>query len=150
MGVRGPELGSQLMTNADVVRRFVEVSSNPDASEADFEAITTPELRIHTHPNMVAPQGHVRTAAESLTALRQGRSFVSDQRWEIHDVTEAPNGLVVMRATWSAALAMDAGVMTRGTLLRAEVAAFALVSEGRIARYETYDCYYLPEIPAPP
>ena len=137
------------MPSADVVRRFVELSSNPEATEAEFEAVTAPKLRIRTHPNMLAPEGHERTTAESLVALRQGRSFVTDQRWEIHDLIEAGHGLVIMRATWSAALAMDAGVMTRGTRLRAEVAAFALVSEGRIARYETYDCYYLPAIPDP-
>ena len=46
-----------------------------------------------------------------------------------------------VRYTWTGVIAVDRGQFRRGQELTAHVAAFANISTGRIAHFETYDCY---------
>lgn len=137
-----------MTTATDVVRAFLDLSAAAEATKEQFLELTHEELRVRTRPNLVAPNGHERSAVESIAALRLGQRLVKGQRWDVHELTEYAEGRVVLRATWSATLGLDAGELQQGATLRAEVAAFATVRDGKLVEYETFDCYYAPEPPA--
>jgi hypothetical protein len=69
------------------------------------------------------------------------------QTWQVHSIEQVADDRVVVRASWSATLASDAGSFAAGTTLRAELAQFFELRGGRISRLETFDCYYPPASP---
>jgi ketosteroid isomerase-like protein len=65
---------------------------------------------------------------------------MSEQRLEGLEVLPAGD-CVVARAAWSGTLAVDAAPLRAGSTLRARLAMFFTVRDGRVFRQENYDCY---------
>jgi hypothetical protein len=92
------------------------------------------------HPNPISPRGATSDLDRIVAASAAGAALLSSQRYSIRDVLEVGD-LVIFRYTWTGVIAVDRGQFRRGQQLTAHVAAFATISNGRIARFETYDCY---------
>lgn len=131
-------------SDVDVVRRFINLVAS--GSEG-VEALTAPDLNVVTHPNLFAPNGHVRSHAESAAARQAGKQIAPAQTWDIRTIEETSSGRVTVRVTWSTTLAAAAGPYAAGTQLRAELAQFFELRGGLISRIETFDCYYPPHMP---
>jgi ketosteroid isomerase-like protein len=121
----------------EAVRRLIEATTAAEPDEAVAGALLAPDLQHVTHPNAFFPNGSVEDREAMLTAARLGRAQMASQHWEIHEIAETSAGAVVVRATFTGALVQGFGVT-----LKAEVAAFYTVREGRVSRIETFNCFY--------
>jgi len=92
------------------------------------------------HPNLVSPQGSTRDRSALLASFEAGRRLMSEQRLEDLEVLPAGDR-VVARADWSGTLAVDAAPLRAGSTLRAHLAMFFTIRDGRVFRQENYDCY---------
>ena len=48
---------------------------------------------------------------------------------------------MIFRYIWTGVVGVDRGPFTAGQEIVAHIAAFATIADGRIAGFETYDCY---------
>ena len=58
----------------------------------------------------------------------------------MHHVVEQGDHVAVQH-TWTATMAVDAGLVSAGTELVAHVAAFYVFRDGLVLRQSSYDCY---------
>ena len=107
---------------------------------ADLEPLFAPDATTTEHPNAISPRGRVVGLADILTGSTAGASLLARQRYEVRDAF-AVGDLAVLRLTWTAVIAADAGPFRAGQELTAHIAQFVRVRDGRIASIETYDCY---------
>ena len=124
----------------DVVRRYYAVVSDLASTEAELAPLLAAGLRVTEHPNAVTPRGAVRDLAATLAGFRAGRALLARQAFDLHEVVVAGSRAAV-RATWHGVVGVDAGPYRAGEELRAHVAAFLDVREGRVVDHETFDCY---------
>jgi ketosteroid isomerase-like protein len=125
---------------ADVVRRYYQAVSDLHGPEEEVMNLLADDVRIVEHPNAITPNGAVRDRAEALAGLQRGRALLSQQRFALHEVL-VQGDRVAVRATWTGVVGIDAGPLSRGDALTAQVAALLTVRDGRIVEHETFDCY---------
>jgi ketosteroid isomerase-like protein len=92
------------------------------------------------HPNLIAPHGATHGVDAIIAGSDAGAALMQSQRYDIRDVVEAGD-LVIFRYRWTGLVGVDRGPFTTGQELVGHIAAFATIADGRIARFETYDCY---------
>jgi ketosteroid isomerase-like protein len=92
------------------------------------------------HPNPVAPNGGTHDLDQIVAASDAGAALLQSQRYDIRDIVESGD-LVIFRYVWTGVVGVDRGPFTAGQQIVAHIAAFATIADGRIARFETYDCY---------
>lgn len=91
-------------------------------------------------PNPMSPDGADRNLPEVLQAAEQGREVVTDQVFQI--ATEAVDGdRVIFEVNWSATLKVDFPHAPAGSRIRARIAIFLLIRDGRVAAQQNYDAY---------
>jgi ketosteroid isomerase-like protein len=100
----------------------------------------TPDATSIEHPNPIAPYGATHDVDHIVAASDAGAALMQSQRYDISDVVEAGD-LVIFRYTWTGIVGVDRGPFRIGQQIVAQIAAFATIADGRIARFETYDCY---------
>jgi ketosteroid isomerase-like protein len=133
----------------DLVRRYVAAVADLAADEAEVGRLLDPEMELVEHPNPIRPSGARTDRAGVLDGLRAGKELLAEQSFEVHEVLAGDGAeRLALRATWSGVTRVDRGTVPAGTELRAEIAAFVTVRDGRILRHETYDCYLPPRLPA--
>ncbi|WP_231493811.1 nuclear transport factor 2 family protein [Nocardiopsis sp. CNT312] len=110
---------------------------------ADTEELTSffhPDA-VHTQlPNVLFPEGTVRTLKEVTAASEQGRGMLSEQSFEVVEAM-ASGDRVAAEVAWSGTLAVPLGGLPAGHVLRAHVATFLEFRDGRIIAQRNYDCY---------
>jgi ketosteroid isomerase-like protein len=137
---RSIALSARTPTTAEVVRRYYELVAGSDTTPDELQAVLHPDARLVEHPNPVVPQGAVRGVTETLQGFRAGKTLLSAQEFEIHEVlADGPRASV--RGNWRGPLAQDAGPYLSGTVLEARIAAWLTVRDGQVVEHETFDCY---------
>ncbi len=117
--------------------RALEAGEHGEALRAYFtEDATTLE-----HPNLLKPRGATAALPEMLAASSAGAGLLREQRYLVRSIHEGPDSSVIARVRWSATIGKSLGPFREGQTLRAELAQFILVREGRVAAIETFDCY---------
>src|SRR3954454_10251397 len=114
-----------------ILHDFFEAAAAFD--EHALAKLIHPEVRIREMPNAINREGTERDAETARAALRKGATLLAEQSYEVHDVLRAGDRIAA-RATWR-------GRLNDGQELKAEIATFTEVREGRIYRHATYDCY---------
>src|SRR3954470_23425295 len=99
-----------------------------------LERVLHPEARISEMPNAINRGGTERDMVEAREAFERGKGLLSAQSYDVHDVITAGDKIAA-RATWTGTLAAN------GQTLKAHIATFSEVRDGRIFRHATYDCY---------
>ena len=121
---------------ARALHRAIEEGKHGEELRAHF----TEDAVVVEHPNLVKPAGAVMSLEAMLEASKLGAGLLARQAYDLREATELED-LAVLRLAWTGELARDAGPFVEGQVLRARVAQFVGVRDGRIARIETYDCY---------
>jgi ketosteroid isomerase-like protein len=121
----------------EVVRRLIAATTAAEPDEKEIGALLADDVQHVTHPNAFIPNGSVEDRDAMLASSRRGAREMASQHWDIHELAEIAPGTVVVRATWTGQLLQGLAIR-----VRAEVAAFYTVNEGRVTRVETYDCFY--------
>ena len=99
-----------------------------------LERVLHPEARIREMPHAINQGGTERNTVQAREAFERGKGLLSSQRYDVHDVIETGDRIAA-RATWTGTLAAN------GQQLKAHIATFSEVRDGRIFRHATYDCY---------
>lgn len=123
------------------VRRYYEVVGDLASTEEQLEGLLDPAVRVVIHPNTIEPNGSVRDRDAVLAGFRAGRTMLSAQSFDVHDVLVGGDGRAAVKATWSGTVAVELPGLAPGTELVAEVASLLTVSGGRIVGQESFDCY---------
>ena len=131
-----------------LVERYIHATASPATTSDELAALVHPEVEATIHPNITAPTGTHSDLPEMQAGLKAGQSLLAWQKYEIHghDVVSADR--VITRTTWTGELAIDLGPWPAGTRLRAEIAMFFTLRDGKIYRQENFDCYWPVEPPA--
>lgn len=122
------------------VRRYYSVVADLNTTEGDLRPLLDPRRRVVEHPNAVTPHGASRDLEATVAGLRAGKSLLSQQTFEVHEVVSSGRRAAV-RATWRGTIGIDAGPYRKGQQLHAHVAALLSVEAGRVLHHETFDCY---------
>lgn len=116
--------------------RALEAGVHGEALRAFF----TDDATTTERPNLVKPRGGSNALEHMLAASTAGAGLLEKQTYlvgHVHTIGDE----VIVRAVWTGVIGRDVGAFRRGQELRAHLAQFFLVRDGKIARIETYDCY---------
>jgi ketosteroid isomerase-like protein len=127
------------MSAESVVRRYLDVVFGAGTRD-ELDALLHPELRFVEHPNLVNPRGTERDKATMLETFDRGRALLARQSFEVAELVVRDTDVVV-RGTWTGAVAAAAGGLPAGAELRAHIAMFVEVEDGLVRRQTNYDCY---------
>ena len=100
----------------------------------------TDDMQNIEHPNLLFPEGRRSVLAEVLRASERAPQLIAQQRYEVRELLVVGDR-VAARISWSGVLKVGFGSFAAGDTLRAEIAQFVTVRDGRIAEKQTYDCY---------
>ncbi|MEU1973589.1 nuclear transport factor 2 family protein [Microbacterium sp. NPDC019599] len=119
-------------TTEDIVRRYFAIVADLGSTADELRAIVLNDAVFIERPNPISPNGHVRTLDETVAGFEAGKSRLTAQSIEIHEVLVAGERAAV-RSTWRGTIG--------ATEIVAHMAGFVTVRDGRIAAHETFDCY---------
>jgi limonene-1,2-epoxide hydrolase len=93
-------------------------------------------------PHLLAPRGSTKTLDAVLSGAEDSGKVVTAQRFDVLRTT-CEGSRVVIEADWSATLLMDLRYWDAGDTIRARTTSVFEVSDGRILRQNSYDCYFV-------
>jgi ketosteroid isomerase-like protein len=125
--------------NLEIVTSYLRALEG-GAVDAELEAFLHEEAVIHVLPNRIAPQGQVRDRAAAVADSAKGKKLLREQRYAVRS-SIATGDTVVLEVEWSGTLAVGFGSLPEGYELRAYVAMFLELLDGRIVSQRNYDCY---------
>lgn len=125
--------------NTKIAHRYHEAVARGIAGE-ELARFFTPDVIHRELPNALFPDGAVRDLAAILEAAGSGQKVLSDQHFEVINAVAAGDQ-VALEVVWSGTLAVPFGALPSGHVLRAHIATFLEIREGRIAGQRNYDCY---------
>jgi ketosteroid isomerase-like protein len=126
-------------TKLDTIRALFDAIQGKRA-DLDIASFYTPDVIQDEFPNRVVPNGIRRDLKAIREASERGKGVMKEQTLEIVN-TVSSGDTVVVEAKWSGTLAIDAGPIPKGTVMRARFAQFYEFRDGRIAAMRNYDCF---------
>lgn len=126
------------MTTRDIVTAYIQAVEAQKVDEA--QRLMHPEIENVEHPNKLLPGGKRYDLAAMRAAGERGRAAMASQRFEIRHMIVEGNRAAVQIA-WSGTLAVAAGSLPAGHVLRAQVCSIIELKDGKIWRQEQYDCF---------
>ena len=107
----------------------------------DWERWFAPDVVQEEFPNRLLPEGARRDLAGLREAAMRGHALLSDQGFELLELT-AQGSRVVVEAEWHGTVARDLGPFKAGTALRTRFAQVLELRGGKIVALRNYDCFY--------
>jgi ketosteroid isomerase-like protein len=125
--------------NVDLARRYIAAIA---AFETDGLArFFGPGFVQVEMPNLMTPKGQSRDGAACIEGSKKGAAILSSQQFDIENVVAADDW-VSLETKWVGVLKVGFGDVKPGTEMRAEIAMFLRVKDGRIVYQRNYDCYH--------
>lgn len=106
----------------------------------DLRTLFTPDAVVVERPNLLKPAGATSGLEDMVKAASAGASLLAWQKYEVRSAIEQ-GPLAVLRLTWTAKIARDAGPFRKCQKLTAHIAQFVETRDGLVAGIETFDCY---------
>ena len=122
-----------------IVERYLKAIEDGATAET-LSALFTPDAVQEEFPNRLLPMGKRRDLGGMLEASERGRKAMAAQRFEILSVV-ASGSQVALEVVWTGTLAVPFGTLSAGDKMRARIAIFLEIRDGRIAAQRNYDCY---------
>lgn len=88
----------------------------------------------------MSPAGIRADLAGIRAAGERGRALMASERYEIRQMTVEGDRAAVQIA-WSGTLAVAAGPLPAGHVMRAQICSILELKDGKIWRQEQYDCF---------
>jgi ketosteroid isomerase-like protein len=134
------DLTSDEADNLAVVRRYLQAVAQPHATLDNLAAFLHPDVIQEELPNLVVPSGIKRDWAALSVARAKGAQVITNQSYEI--LTSLCRGdRVALEVLWTGTLQVPYGPRPPGSVMRAHMAAFFQLRDGRIVHQRNYDCY---------
>jgi len=133
--------GNAIMTSSNVARarEYLAAVSAGESFDKLF-AFYAPDVLIQEFPNRIAPQGHVRRAAEIGEAYERGRKIMRSQTYRVQRELESGDE-VAIELEWTGVLGVPVMGLAAGSEMKAFVAMFLTFRDGKIVSQRNYDCY---------
>ena len=129
--------------NVELAREYLRAveSMGPPENVARFYGV---EMEFHEFPNRIAPLGRVRRRGDLQAAYGQAQKLLRSQRYEVRRIVE--NGdEVAVELEWTGVLAVPVASaamnLAAGHEMKAFVAMFLTIRDGKIVSHRNYDCY---------
>jgi ketosteroid isomerase-like protein len=126
------------MTTRELVTAYIRAVESMVPGAAD--PYLHPDVELVEHPNRMAPGGQRMDAAGLRAAGERGRKLMASQRYDIRNII-VDGDRVAVQFEWSGTLAIAAGPLPAGHVLRAEICSVIELKDGKVWRQEQYDCY---------
>lgn len=136
MHERTTTLVSANTPNITVAIAFLRtVEAGVDPSELVTADVIEEEL-----PNWLSPNGATRDLAAMRAGIARGKTIFSKQNYDIRNMVGGTD-YVAFEIDWQGELAVALAGLEAGTTLRARVAFFFEIRDGRISKIRHYDCF---------
>jgi ketosteroid isomerase-like protein len=126
--------------NAALVRQYYAAMARGPAP-LEWERWFAPDVVQEEFPNRLLPEGARRDLAGLREAAAKGQALLSEQRFDLLELT-AQGNRVVVEAEWHGTVARDLGPFNAGMVLRTRFAQVFEFRGGKIAALRNYDCFY--------
>ena len=127
------------MTTREIVSAYIRAIEAQSLDEVN--GFLHPEVEQLEHPNKLLPQGKRYDLAAMRAAGERGKALMASQRYEIrHMIVEGDRAAVQIH--WSGTLAVAAGPLPAGHVMRAEICTIIELRDGKVWRQEQYDCFW--------
>lgn len=123
-----------------IVRRYYDVVADLSSGGDDLQPLLGPSFRVTEHPNPISPTGAVRDRDATIQGFLAGKNLLREQSFDVHEIVVAGDRAAA-RLTWRGVVDIDAGPLSAGQELVAEIASFLTVRDGHVVEQETFDCY---------
>ena len=107
---------------------------------AELAEFFTADAREQGLPNPFSPRGDDRPLVEMLAAVERGRQLFRARSYEVVSAVATAQGAAI-EVLWIGTLAVAIDKLPVGSQLRARVALFFEIRDGRIALVRHYDSY---------
>lgn len=125
--------------NIRLVHRYLSAVERGAVGE-ELAAFYAPEVVQHEYPNRLLASGATRDLSAILQSAVRGQAAVAEQRYAIRSIV-ASGDTVGLEVDWSARLKIALGKLAVGEELRARLAMFITLENGRIVSQRNYDCF---------
>jgi predicted ester cyclase len=99
-----------------------------------------PDVVQEELPNRLNPGGVRRDLAGLLASAEKGQAVIAGQRYQVRSAV-ADGDRVALEIDWSGTLKVAIGALAAGAVMRAHLATFLELREGRIVAQRSYDCF---------
>ncbi len=106
----------------------------------DLDEWYAPDAEQVEYPNLYMPKGAKRTLDALKQASLSGSKLLKKQEFILKHA-HLSGATVILELEWIATLAMAAGPLPAGGIMRAHFAQFIEFHKGKIFRQRTYDCF---------
>jgi ketosteroid isomerase-like protein len=125
--------------NIALIREYLSSLEGGDVGQALTRFFTDDAVQ-EEFPNRLNPTGGRSDLGTIVERSELGKQILRSQSYDIRS-TIASGVEVAVEAEWRATLAVPVGPLPAGSEMRAHLAMFFELSEGRIRRQRNYDCF---------
>jgi ketosteroid isomerase-like protein len=126
------------MSTRDIVTSYLRAVESHDLDEV--ARWLHPEVVVVEHPNRISPAGKRYDRAALWEAAERGKALMASERYEVRAmIVEGDRAAVQIE--WSGTLAVAAGPLPAGHVMRAQLCSIIELRDGKIWRQEQYDCF---------
>lgn len=125
--------------NLSTIRAYLAALESGALGDALARFFTADARQVEL-PNRLNPNGGESDLPTLLKRAEQGRNLLRRQTYEVR-AEVAQGSRVAVEATWSAVLAVPLGSLPAGSAMKAHLAMFFELADGRIALQRNYDCF---------
>lgn len=125
--------------NIDTVRRYLAALSEQVTGE-ELGRFFHDQVEQIEYPNRLTPEGAKRDKAALFAGAESGKRVTSNQRYEVKSIVAAGD-LIAAEVEWSCTLEVPLGKLASGDTMRAHLAMFITLEDGRIRSLRNYDCF---------
>ena len=126
--------------NAATARAYIE-ALNQNSSGQELARFFHEQVVQEEFPSRLVPGGQSHDRASLLERSGRAGELLLWHRYELRSVMAAGND-VALELEWRGVMKKSFGPLREGQELRAAVAVFLELEDGRIRRQRNYDCYY--------
>jgi ketosteroid isomerase-like protein len=126
------------MTTRDVIENYLRAIESHDLDRV--AGCLHDEVEVLEHPNKISPAGKRYDKAAIRAAGERGKALLASERYELRSMIVEGERAAAL-TIWSGTLAIDAGPLPKGHVMRAQICSIFEVRDGKIWRQEQYDCF---------
>jgi ketosteroid isomerase-like protein len=126
------------MTTRDIVTLYVRAIEAHALDEV--AGWLHPEVEVVEHPNRITPNGSRADRSAVLAAGERGAKLMASESYEIRGMI-VDGERAALQIEWSGTLAVAAGPLPPGHVMRAQICSIIELRDGKVWRQEQYDCF---------
>ena len=127
------------VTNIALIRAYLDALSRGTCGNQLAHFFAEDVLQIE-FPNRLSPKDGESDLGRMLARSIEGQRILRTQQFEIRSEI-ARDERVAAEAGWTGVLAVDVGSLRAGMEMKAALAMFFEIREGRVRRQRNYDCF---------